>query len=230
MQGREGAVAVFVRWPEPGQVMPSLIRRLGAEASAQLYGAFIGDLIAGMPLSSYNGYLYALDNVYGFRERFKGVHVRAQQGVNEGKRLLACFEELLKTNPMAVIVGSSMPDLHPRMWKSAFEILARRDVVIGPTNRGGIYLLGMRKPVDIFRGIKWGTGTELVTLEENLRRAKLNYGFFPTRDKIEVYDDLPPLRRRLLRPMAPLTFATLSILGIGEQEDVRSRNQESNPT
>jgi uncharacterized protein len=217
MHSREGAVAVFVRWPEPGQVLPALVRRLGAEASAQLYSAFIGDLIAGMPLSSFNGYLYALDHATDFRDRFKGVHVRAQQGTNEGRRLHACFQELLAAHPLAVIVGSSMPDLHPRMWKSAFEMLDRRDVVIGPTDRGGIYLLGMRKPVDVFRGIKWGTGTELVTLLRNFDQAGLDYGFFPTRHKIEVYDDLPPLRRRLLRPMAPLTFATLQMLGI-EQE------------
>lgn len=217
MQGREGAVAVFVRWPEPGQVMPSLIRRLGAEAAAQLYEAFIGDLIAGMPLSSFDGYLYALDNVPLFRDRYAGVHVRAQQGADEGKRLRACFQELLATHPLAVIVGSSMPDLHPRMWKSAFEMLQRRDVVVGPTDRGGLYLLGMRKAWDVFRGIKWGTGTELVTLLQNLEKAGLDYGFFPTRRKIEVYEDLPPLRRRLLRPMAPLTFATLQILGIGQE-------------
>lgn len=230
MRGREGAVAVFVRWPEPGQVMPALVRRLGAEVAAQLYDAFIGDLIAGMPLSTFDGYLYALDNVHGFRDRYQGVHIRAQQGANEGKRLLACFEELLKTHPRAVIVGSSMPDLHPRMWKSAFEMLEHRDVVVGPTTRGGLYLLGLRKPVDVFRGIKWGTGTELVTLLRNLDQATLDYGFFPTRQKIEAYEDLPPLRRRLLRPMAPLTFATLQLLGIGDEEESRSKNQESNPT
>jgi len=217
MQGREGAVAVFVRWPEPGQVLPDLVRRLGAEASAQLYDAFIGDLIAGMPLSSYDGFLYALDHVVDFRTRYKGVHVRAQQGNNEGRRLLACFQELLATHPLAVIVGSSMPDLHPRMWKSAFEMMERRDVVVGPTDRGGIYLLGMRRPVDVFRGIKWGSGTEVVTLLKNFDQAGLNYGFFPTRPKIETYEDLVPLRRRLLRPMAPLTFRTLQILGIGQE-------------
>jgi glycosyltransferase A (GT-A) superfamily protein (DUF2064 family) len=217
MQGREGAVAVFVRWPEPGQVLPHLVRRLGAEASAQLYDAFIGDLVAGMPLSSFDGYLYALDNLCGFLDRYKGVHVRAQQGENEGRRLHACFEQLLATHPLAVIVGSSMPDLHPRLWKSAFEMLERRDVVVGPTDRGGFYLLGMRAPYDVFRGIKWGTGTELVTLLRNLERAGLEYGFFPTRRKVETYEDLLPLRRRLLRPMAPLTYATLQILGIGQE-------------
>ena len=217
MQDREGAVAVFVRWPEPGQVLPHLIRRIGAEAAAQLYQAFIGDLVAGMPLSSYHGYLYALDNVYAFRDRYKGVYVRAQQGSNEGRRLLGCFQELLATHPRAVIVGSSMPDLHPRLWKSAFEMLDRRDVVVGPTDRGGVYLLGMKKPHDIFRGMKWGSGTEVETLLTTLGAARLNYGFFPTRRKIEQYDDLVPLRRRLLRPMAPLTFATLQMLGVGQE-------------
>lgn len=217
MQGREGAVAVFVRWPDPGQVMPSLIRKLGAEAAAQLYDAFIGDLVAGMPLTSFDGFLYALDNVPGFRARYKTVQVRAQEGSNEGRRLRACFQELLATHPLAVIVGSSMPDLHPRMWKSAFEMLEHRDVVVGPTDRGGLYLLGMRRAYDVFRGIKWGTGTELVTILRNLEVAGLDYGFFPTRHKIEVYEDLAPLRKRLLRPMAPLTFATLQILGIGQE-------------
>jgi len=221
MQGREGAVAVFVRWPEPGQVLPHLVRRIGAEAAAQLYDAFIGDLIAGMPLSSFDGYLYALDNVYQFRDRYKGVHIRAQQGSSEGRRLHACFTELLATQPRAVIVGSSMPDLHPRLWKSAFEMLEHRDVVVGPTDRGGIYLLGMKRPHDIYKGLKWGTGTELDGLLGNLTAAKLNFGFFPTRRKIEQYDDLPPLRKRLLRPMAPLTYNTLQMLGIGQETSDR---------
>jgi glycosyltransferase A (GT-A) superfamily protein (DUF2064 family) len=217
MVDREGAVAVFVRWPEPGQVLPHLVRRIGAEAAAQLYQAFIGDLVAGMPLSSFDGYLYALDNVFAFRDRYKSVHIRAQQGSSEGRRLQGCFQELLATHPRAVIVGSSMPDLHPRLWKSAFEMLDHRDVVVGPTDRGGIYLLGMKEPHDLFRGLKWGTGTELESLLKNLGESKLNYGFFPTRRKIEHYEDLPPLRRRLLRPMAPLTFATLQVLGIAQE-------------
>lgn len=221
MSGREGAVAVFVRWPEPGQVLPQLVRRLGAEASAQLYGAFVGDLVAGMPLSAYDGYLYALNNAGAFRDRHKGVHIRAQVGSNEGRRLRNCFHDLLSTHSAAVIVGSSMPDLHPRLWKSAFEILRRRDVVVGPTDRGGIYLLGMKEPHDVFRGLKWGTGTELESLLSNLDAAGLNHGFFPTRRKVEVYDDLVDLRRRLLRPMAPLTYANLQMLGVGQETSGR---------
>ena len=103
----------------------------------------------------------------------------------------------------------------PRSEYAAEE--ERRDVVVGPTDRGGIYLLGMRRPIDVFRGIKWGTGTELATLLRNLDQAGLDYGFFPTRPKIESVEDLVPLRRRLLRQMAPLTYATMQTLGIGQE-------------
>jgi len=217
MHGRGGAVAVFVRWPEPGQVLPQLVRRIGADASAQLYDCFVGDLVAGLPLSSFDGFLYALDNVSAYRDRYKGVHIRSQMGSNEGRRLNNCFHDLLATHPAAVIVGSSMPDLHPRLWKSAFEMLEHRDVVVGPTDRGGVYLLGMKKPNDVFRGLKWGTGTELDSLLGNLKAAGLDHGYFPTRRKIEVYEDLVGLRRRLLRPMAPLTCRTLQLLGIDQE-------------
>ncbi len=216
--GREGsALAVLVRWPEPGRVMPALARRLGAEGAAQVYEAFIGDLVASMPLASFDGFLYALDNVDGFRARFPDVPARAQRGRSEGRRLHACFEELLSSHPLAVVVGSSLPDLHPRLLDAAFQMLERRDVVVGPTERGGFYLLGMREPRDVFKGVDWGARDVLVTLLRNFERAHLDYGFFPTRQKVEDYEDLAALGRRLHRPMAPLTYALLQTLGVGQE-------------
>ena len=217
MRGEGGALAIFVRWPEPGQVMPLLIPKVGAEASAQIYEAFIGDLVASVPMSPYETILCASDHPDGFRRRFPSVRVAPQTGRNEGRRLHTCFEDLLSRHPAAVIIGSGLPDLHPRMLVSAFEMLDRRDVVVGPTERGGIYLLGMREPRDVFRGVKWDTSGVLATLLDNFQRAHLDYGFFPTRRKVENFGDLMALRARLLRPMAPLTYATLATLGIGEE-------------
>jgi hypothetical protein len=214
MHGREGAVSVFVCWPEPGRAFPSLIRRIGADAAAELYEAFIGDLVAGFPVTGVDGYLYAADQAESFRARYPGVAVRSQSGRNTGRRLHACFEELLQDHAAAVVVGSGIPDLHPRLLRSAFQMLERRDVVVGPAEGGGVYLVGMREPRDVFRGIRWGSGRELPQLVRNLQRAHLDYGFFPVRPKVETYDDLQALRRRLLRPMAPLTHAQLQLLGV----------------
>lgn len=205
-----------MRWPEPGRVLPHLTSRLGPEAAAQVYEAFIGDLVAAMPLAAFESRLYCLDHEDAFRAAFPGVSVRLQQGRSESRRLHACFEDLLSTHPLAVVVGSSLPDLHPRLLESAFKMLERRDAVVGATERGGFYLLGMREPRDVFKDIPWGTGGELDVLLGNLGKAHLDFGFFPTRQKVETLEDLVALRRRLLRPMAPLTHATLQMLGVGD--------------
>lgn len=217
MRSGGGALAIFVRWPEPGGVMPGLVPRLGAEGAAQVYEAFLGDLVASLPLSPVEAGLWTADRTEAFRGRFPEVPVRRQAGRSEGRRLHACFEELLSRHPAAVIVGSSVPDIHPRMILSAFEMLERRDAIVGPTERGGWYLLGMREARDVFRGIRWGTPGALAALLANLERAHLDFGFFPTRRKVETYGDLVALRRRLRRPMAPLTHATLSTMGVGEE-------------
>ncbi len=57
----------------------------------------------------------------------------------------------------------------------------------------------------------------VATLLDNFKRAHLDYGFFPTRRKVENFEDLLALRARLRRPMAPLTYATLSTMGVGEE-------------
>ncbi len=212
----ERGLGVLVRWPEPGGVLPRLTARLGSEAAAQVYEAFIGDLVAAMPLAAFDSRLYCLDHEESFRRAFPGVAIRPQPGRFEGRRYHSVFEDLLSTYPLAVVVGSSVPDLHPRLLESAFQMLERRDVVVGPAERGGVYLIGMREPRDVFKDIPWGTGGELDALLRNLRKAHLDFGFFPARQKVETLEDLVALRRRLHRSMAPLTHATLQMLGVGD--------------
>lgn len=213
----ERGLAVRARWPDPGLVLPRLAARLGAEAAAEVYQSFLEDLVAAMPRADCQSRLYCLDQADAFRAAFPGVAVRPQRGRFESRRILACFEEMLDEFSAAVVVGSELPDLHPRLLLSAFEMLERRDVVVGPSERGGVYLLAMREPRDVFKDIPWGTSGELDALLRNLRRAHLDVGFYPTRPSVETLDDLLRLRRRLLCPMAPRSYATLRALGVGEE-------------
>lgn len=216
MRPGERGLGVLVRWPEPGRVLPRLTARLGFEAAAQVYQSFIDDLVAGLPSAAVDVRLYAFDHEDAFRAAYPGLTVRPQRGRSEGRRLRACFDDLLASHPRAVVVGSGLPDLHPRLLQSAFEILERRDVVVGPTARGGIYLVGMREPRDVFQDIPWGTGGELDGLLRNLRRARLDVGGFPMRQTVETLEDLVALRRRLQGAAAPRTQAALQMMGVGD--------------
>lgn len=216
MRSGERGLGVLVRWPEPGRVLPRLTARLGFEAAAQVYESFLDDLVAGLPRAAVDVRLYAFDREEALRAAYPGLEVRPQRGRSEGRRLRAVFDDLLAAYPAAVVVGSSLPDLHPRLLQSAFEILERRDVVVGPTERGGIYLLGMRARRDVFQGIPWGRSGELDGLLRNLRRARLDVGGFPMRQTVETLEDLVALRRRLQGAAAPRTRAALEMMGVGD--------------
>src|SRR5262245_18954895 len=56
-----------------------------------------------------------------------------------------------------VILGADSPTLPVKLVVKAVTALADRDVVLGPADDGGYYLLGARTVIpEMFRGIAWG--------------------------------------------------------------------------
>jgi rSAM/selenodomain-associated transferase 1 len=57
-----------------------------------------------------------------------------------------------------VVIGSDAPQLTRDLVDEAFETLKNNDVVFGPSNDGGYYLVGLSKVAEqIFQGIDWST-------------------------------------------------------------------------
>jgi rSAM/selenodomain-associated transferase 2 len=62
-----------------------------------------------------------------------------------------------------VIVGTDCPGLSEGPVQEAFLALEENDLVLGPANDGGYYLIGLRRPTEeLFKGIPWGTEKVLV--------------------------------------------------------------------
>jgi len=88
-----------------------------------------------------------------------------------GEKMKAAFaQQLEKEASKVIIIGSDCYDLTASVIEEAFESLETHDVVIGPANDGGYYLLGIKKyhPF-LFDGVAWST--EWV-LQQTLDRAK----------------------------------------------------------
>ena len=69
----------------------------------------------------------------------------------------------------AVLIGSDIPGIEPKHIATAFRRLGENDVVFGPAEDGGYWLVGMarRRPVlNPFKGVPWSSDR---TLSENLR-------------------------------------------------------------
>ncbi len=83
-----------------------------------------------------------------------------QSGADLGGRLRDTFRRLFSRGFRRVaVIGSDSPTLPPAILKTAFAALRRDgDVVLGPAEDGGYYLVGARHPVpQIFDRIPWGT-------------------------------------------------------------------------
>jgi glycosyltransferase A (GT-A) superfamily protein (DUF2064 family) len=97
-----------------------------------------------------------------------------------------------------VIVGSDAPDLPLSYLVSAARRLDRYDLVLGPADDGGYYLIAMKWPVDqVFRGVDWSTRHVLDQTVIRARKAGLKTGFLPRWRDVDEPADLRDLARRL---------------------------------
>ena len=102
----------------------------------------------------------------------------------------AAFEDLLPLYHKVAIIGSDCPYLSPALIDEAFAALDRVDVVLGPSNDGGYYLLGMRSMTNtLFEDISWSTGEVLGQSLDKLWLAGKSFAKLDYLDDIDVYVD-----------------------------------------
>jgi hypothetical protein len=138
--------------------------------------------------------------------------LRPQRGHDLGQRMHAAFEELLIDChcPSAILIGSDIPLLTVAHLKAAGDRLrSAGDVVLGPADDGGYYLIGLRTAQSrLFEGLEWGTDhvfSDTVRIAERL-------GFTPqvveSAYDVDTIEDLRRLERDVAltpRAIAPNT-------------------------
>jgi glycosyltransferase A (GT-A) superfamily protein (DUF2064 family) len=88
---------------------------------------------------------------------------RQQEGANPGDKKSNAFFELFEEGfRKIVLVDGSFPAIDTRLLDDAFERLATNDIVIGPTDDGRYYLVGLTHPIqDLFKNKDWNSDTVL---------------------------------------------------------------------
>ena len=159
-------------------------------------------------------------------------HVLDQRGDDLGQRERAVFEDLFRRGArQVVIVGSDVPLLRAATIAEAFAVLSadQGQVVLGPAQDGGYYLLGLAGPKvpDLFTGVRWSTK---YTLLDTLRRCEFEsrpVTFLPLLDDVDEPADLAQLAARLAEDpsAAPHTAAALSALRVDGLTPARDRSR-----
>jgi glycosyltransferase A (GT-A) superfamily protein (DUF2064 family) len=124
------------------------------------------------------------------RQDVAPLHIHPQVGSSFGQRLENAIESLAQDGYQEiVIVGRDCPDLEPGDILSAFELLKRHHLVLGPDHRGGCYLIGIRSSDrEKLYEIRWQQNTDF---EEIRRRfALLSSVDLPVKMDLDTLEDV----------------------------------------
>jgi len=203
---------VFARTPVAGRVKTRLIGRLTAEQAARLHEAMIADtaaMIAALPLEAERSILFSEEApAMALPE---GVRVGRQAEGDLGARLVAAIEAAFAQGAAKVIVlGSDSPHLPPARILEAVGILDATDVVLGPTEDGGYYLVGCRagrfSPA-MFAGVEWGSARVFQQTMNAAAAAGLSAAALAPWYDLDTWDDLVRFARE-----APAGLRTRALL------------------
>jgi rSAM/selenodomain-associated transferase 1 len=167
-------LVVFVKEPRPGAVKTRLAAAVGAEVAAELSRTLVETVLeATTPVPGEYERLVFFDPPEArraLREWLPGVSLRAQAPGELGERLADAFARAFGRGATRVaIVGSDAPGVTRETALRALEALGEADVVLGPAEDGGYYLIALRAPhPELVRGIDWSTP---VVLRQTLERA-----------------------------------------------------------
>ena len=113
-----------------------------------------------------------------------------------GQKMQAAFEEAFRQGAEAtIIIGTDCPTLTAAHLTAAFQALATHDVVLGPAEDGGYYLLGMRKlRAELFQNKAWSTAEVLTATLADTMQLGLRTTLLPLLRDVDTAADLAAWR------------------------------------
>lgn len=174
------ALLVVAKRPSPGQTKTRLTPPLSPEKASALYECFLKDTLGLMrqvkTAKPALVYLPEEDRAY-FRSLAPDFDLLLQRGHNLGERLDNATRHYLdRRYRQVVVMDSDSPTLPAEHLAAAFEALSGdNDVVIGPCDDGGYYLIGLKQPAPrLLREVRMSTpqvtrDTLALAAEEGLR-------------------------------------------------------------
>lgn len=216
-------LAVFARFPVPGQVKTRLAAAIGPQSASELYRAFLGDLVQRLEHSCDRRLLACTPDspeaLTYFQQLAAGrFELWPQPSGSLGARLTSCFETHLPSAQHVIVIGSDAPNIPTERIEETAHMLSEVDCVIGPAVDGGYYLIALRTTCpELFTGINWGGPDVLEQTVQRAQSAGVSLHVLSPWYDVDTLDDLNRLRGHLaaqraagIDPRIPLTERLLN--------------------
>ena len=184
------ALVITAKSPELGKSKTRLAETIGLEKALTAYLKMLDktfDLAAELAIdtrvyfSEKNDYTDAFERFPYFFQSSGSIGDRMRNALKESFDV--GYDEL-------ILIGSDCPDNYVINLRTAIDKLNEHDVVFGPSEDGGYYLIAMKVLHDtLFEGITWSTDKVLKQSLEKANASSLSVGFCETLNDIDYYSD-----------------------------------------
>jgi rSAM/selenodomain-associated transferase 1 len=206
MVSKTNAIIIMAKAPVSNKVKTRLTPSLAPSDASRLYHGFLLDKIEQVKSIS-EALPFVAYTPRSSESFFRGIipddfSLIFQVGKDLGERLTGVSQEFFaKGVNKVIILDSDTPNLPIDYIREGISRLDEVDVVLGPCEDGGYYLIGMRSFIpEIFSGIPWSTA--LVT-ELTIKKAQtlgLTVSMLPLWYDVDTVKDLKRLIRDIKFP------------------------------
>jgi uncharacterized protein len=240
------ALAVMTKAPQAGRVKTRLVPPLTPEEAAELNKCFLRDTAVaissaccrrpvGDEETTARASAIAVYTPVGAELAYRDIlpadfSLLPQRGDKFGERLYLAVEDLFKCGFESVcLIDSDSPTVPPENFAEAVELLSTAEdrVVLGPSDDGGYYLIGVKKPHrHLFAQIDWSTERVLNQTRQHATEIGVEVKLLPTGYDVDDGASLRRLCNELLGEQgddsaAPNTRKFLA--GLGAQKKLQDR-------
>ena len=199
-------IIIMAKVPRAGNVKTRLEPFLSDEQCRSLAEAFLHDTIhkarnVGDQLVIH--FAPAHEKDYFADSFFESQFLIEQRGADLGEKMWNAFDFAFRRNADSpvVLIGTDSPTFPAEFLELAFDFLeAKTDAVLGKSEDGGFYLIGLRKiHKRIFENVEWSSPKVFEQTTRNIEQLKIKLQLIPEWFDVDAPDDLRRLRDEVLK-------------------------------
>ncbi|MEP3389512.1 MAG: TIGR04282 family arsenosugar biosynthesis glycosyltransferase [Reichenbachiella sp.] len=183
------ALIIFAKNPELGEVKTRLAKAVGDEAALDIYYqllAYTQEQTAKAQIDLIVYYTTHIDE----KDNWINTQKKLQCDGDLGNKMAQAISSELEKYEKVCIIGTDCAQLKSFHIQGAFQKLEEHDIVIGPANDGGYYLLGMKSfEPSLFEGIDWSTDKVFSQTIKAISLLNRNYAQLPELIDVDTIED-----------------------------------------
>jgi len=183
-------IIVFVKNIKLGKVKTRLAKTIGNQAAFEVYSELVKVTEKATQNILTDKRIYFSDAIV--ETKWKNTYKAVQEGDDLGERMKNAFKKGFEDGyERIVLIGSDLPDINTHHIENGLKALKQHEVVFGPAEDGGYYLIGLSKMHEfVFENKPWSQSNLLEKTLEELNKKSIEFTTLVTLNDIDTFEDL----------------------------------------